>query len=448
MRKPRRSKRPISSATRPRRTASGLSRTSVVSVGMRASGCRRVRTGFRTASSCAAAASASGASQYGHSRHSGSSGRATAPAGQLEPARAVRAGEEVGLDVAAAARAHALLAESPLHRADLELALAHVVEVLRRAQDRCTRARRRTGRRAPSTIETPTSTGSSMRRLASLYVQNTSASQSTTTKNSAEQHDRVERARVEEVGDAPERVVAVGGRGEGQTDRHSNRSFGRRGASPLDDRFRERVTDGVEDRDVSRINPRISTNTRQRLRLRRMLAGLQRGCAQALEQIQRSGDEDGASVACPFACARERDERLGLGRRIERSPPRAPRRRAPLRAPRAHGPRARWWSRRANRARARARPAWPSTGLSSCSARTPTRGRRLPKIPSSSRTSASTPSALWAPSSRISGFPGISSSRPGGTAAASAPVARSRSSSRGASHSSARRSASAASSRR
>ena len=34
------------------------------------------------------------------------------------------------------------------------------------------------------TIDTPTSTGSSMRRLASLYVQNTSASHSTPTKNS------------------------------------------------------------------------------------------------------------------------------------------------------------------------------------------------------------------------------------------------------------------------
>ena len=49
------------------------------------------------------------------------------------------------------------------------------------------------------------------------------------------------------------------------------------------------------------------------------------------------------------------------------------------------------------------------------------RGRRLPRIPSSSRTSACTPSALCAPSSRIAGFPAISSRRPGGTAAASAP---------------------------
>ncbi len=64
----------------------------------------RVRTGFRTASSCAAAAACGvGASQNGQSRHSGLSGERQRWTGELEPPCAVRAGDELGLDVAAAA---------------------------------------------------------------------------------------------------------------------------------------------------------------------------------------------------------------------------------------------------------------------------------------------------------------------------------------------------------
>src|SRR4051794_7268625 len=98
MRKPRRSKRPIRSATRPRRTASGLSRTSVVSVGMRfpaigRSGgglvqrhralllrrCRRLAVGAQSPLRL--------------------EGGAAARAGELEPPGAEGAGDEVGLDV-------------------------------------------------------------------------------------------------------------------------------------------------------------------------------------------------------------------------------------------------------------------------------------------------------------------------------------------------------------
>src|SRR5450432_65251 len=132
MRKPRRSKRPISSATRPRRTASGLSRTSVVSVGI-------------------ALPSIGGSGRGLVQRHRALllrrrgrlavraqpplrlERRTAARAGQLEPAGAMRTGDEIGLDVAATTRAHALLAQPALHRADLELALTHVVEVFGRA---------------------------------------------------------------------------------------------------------------------------------------------------------------------------------------------------------------------------------------------------------------------------------------------------------------------------
>ena len=140
MRKPRRSKRPISSATRPRRTASGLSRTRVVSVGIALPAVGGSGLGFVQRHRALLLAWAWAPRSTGTAATRGRSARATALAGQLEPARAVRAGDEVGLDIAAAARAHALLAEPALHRADLELALAHVVEVLRRAQDQYTSA--------------------------------------------------------------------------------------------------------------------------------------------------------------------------------------------------------------------------------------------------------------------------------------------------------------------
>ena len=193
MRKPRRSKRPISSATRPRRTASGLSRTRVVSVGIAlpavgGSGLGLVQRHrallLRRRGRLAVRAQPPLRLER----------RAAALAGQLEPARAVRAGEEVGLDVAAAARAHALLAEPALHRADLELALAHVVQVLRRAQDACRRARRRTGRRAPSR--------STRRRarvvdaaLGVLVRPEHQRQPEHDEEEQDEQHDRVERAR-------------------------------------------------------------------------------------------------------------------------------------------------------------------------------------------------------------------------------------------------------------
>src|SRR6478736_10366376 len=64
---------------------------------------------------------------------------------------------------------------------------------------------------------------------------------------------------------------------------------------------------------VSRINPRISANTRQRLRLRGMLAGLQRRGTQTLEQVERSGDEDRASRTRALTRTRERRAGIGLG---------------------------------------------------------------------------------------------------------------------------------------
>src|SRR4051812_35294686 len=99
MRNPRRSKRPISSATRPRRTASGLSRTRVVSLGMRASG-------WSGGSGLGLVERHRALLRRGRRRLAeraepplGLERRATALARELEPARAVGTGDEVGLHV-------------------------------------------------------------------------------------------------------------------------------------------------------------------------------------------------------------------------------------------------------------------------------------------------------------------------------------------------------------
>src|SRR4051794_6799227 len=105
------------------------------------------------------------------------------------------------------------------------------------------------GNTSAVTIETPTSTGSSTRRLASLYVQNTSASQSTPTKNSTSSTMawNVLELKKSETPPSGLSLVSVAARGRLMDIRIGR--FGRRRASPLDDRLRERVADGVEDRD-------------------------------------------------------------------------------------------------------------------------------------------------------------------------------------------------------
>ena len=183
MRKPRRSKRPISSATRPRRTASGLSRTRVVSVGIALPAVGGSGRRFRTASSCAAAAWARAPRRYGHSRHSGLS--------------AERQREQVSLSRRAqwgqAMKSGSTSPPQPGHMPSSPSlrSIARISSSRSRTSSRYSGGRRIVYTSAPTngktsavTIETPTSTGSSTRRLASLYVQNTSASQSTPTKNS------------------------------------------------------------------------------------------------------------------------------------------------------------------------------------------------------------------------------------------------------------------------
>ena len=77
------------------------------------------------------------ASQYGQMRHDGSSGLAQFDARVLELAHAARAAQEVTLDLGVAVRAQEVVqrVQPRLGRLHLELALAHVLEVLGRADD-------------------------------------------------------------------------------------------------------------------------------------------------------------------------------------------------------------------------------------------------------------------------------------------------------------------------
>ena len=77
-----------------------------------------------------------GVSQYGHTCQSGSSGVLQRHARLLQLRRADRADEELGLDRGAADRAVRVVAAEPLlHRPDLELALADVLQVLGRPEE-------------------------------------------------------------------------------------------------------------------------------------------------------------------------------------------------------------------------------------------------------------------------------------------------------------------------
>ena len=76
-----------------------------------------------------------GVSQNGQTCHAASSGLPQFDARLPQLRRADRADEELLVDLGAADRAvEVARAEPPLHRLDLELALAHVLEVLRRAE--------------------------------------------------------------------------------------------------------------------------------------------------------------------------------------------------------------------------------------------------------------------------------------------------------------------------
>ena len=95
--------------------------------------------------------------------------RAAARARLLQPRRADRADEEGRLDLGPADRAVQVAPREPLlHRPDLELALTHVLEVLRRPEEHVDERRRRTAARARAASPSPTSHGSSIRRRASL----------------------------------------------------------------------------------------------------------------------------------------------------------------------------------------------------------------------------------------------------------------------------------------
>ena len=127
-----------------------------------------------------------GVSQNGHTCQSGSSGCLAGDARLLELRRADRADQELGLDRRAAHRAVRLApGRALLHRANLELALADVLEVLRRTEEevdqRPEERRHQTEERSPSRP----ATDPSIRRRASLYTQYALASQKTTTKKIA-----------------------------------------------------------------------------------------------------------------------------------------------------------------------------------------------------------------------------------------------------------------------
>ena len=117
----------------------------------------------------------------GRSASCGSSGLPQVGARVLELAQAVRAAQEVLLDLVVAVRAEevAELGQPRLGRLHLELALAHVVEVLRRAHDHVDDRPDEREQRGRVRAQ-PTSIGSAIRRRASANVQYTSASQMTT----------------------------------------------------------------------------------------------------------------------------------------------------------------------------------------------------------------------------------------------------------------------------
>src|SRR3954464_5302252 len=154
MRRPLRSKRAMISPVRPRANASGLTRIRVRSIGGQSfrserSG-RRRRLVRRRGALLDLAGRLAAAPAPRHGRvpgHLGLAVRADRPlrverlaavrARVLELAHAVGAAQEVLLDVRLAVRAHevAALLQARLGRLHLELALAHVVEVLGRAHD-------------------------------------------------------------------------------------------------------------------------------------------------------------------------------------------------------------------------------------------------------------------------------------------------------------------------
>ena len=110
-----------------------------------------------------------GVSQYGQTCQSASSGCL-----QLRHAcrsRVVQTGQTRKL-ASTSARQTGQCSVAPreplLHRLDLELALAHVLEVLGRPEEHVDRAAPTNGGTSPSTVAIPTSHGSSIRRRASL----------------------------------------------------------------------------------------------------------------------------------------------------------------------------------------------------------------------------------------------------------------------------------------
>ena len=189
-----RSKRARISPASARCTASGLISTSVRSTAIgRGVYCELGRCRSRRGG-CSALRVAkldrrrlsTGVSQYGQTCQSASSGALAVRARLLQLRRADRADEERRLDLGAADRAVQVAPGEPLlHRLDLELALAHVLEVLGRPEEHVDQRadERRDERRARS--PSPTSHGSSIRRRASLKTQNAIASQKTTTKKIA-----------------------------------------------------------------------------------------------------------------------------------------------------------------------------------------------------------------------------------------------------------------------